>query len=122
MVDIFDTNAYAHDPRSDFLNWSIIDSAAFDYAGNAWSYTYGIATQWYQGRDAFRLGLFDLSIVPGSAQLDPHILPQFQLVAEQFFNAGGLGILVGDGQLPQPGSERLVETYYSFSLTQGVRV
>ena len=34
--------------------------------------------------------------------------------AEHFFNAGGLGILVGDGQLPHPGSERLVETYYSF--------
>jgi high affinity Mn2+ porin len=23
VVDIFDINAYAHDPRSDFLNWSI---------------------------------------------------------------------------------------------------
>jgi high affinity Mn2+ porin len=43
VVDVFDTNVYAHDPRSDFLNWSLIDSAAFDYAANAWGYTYGIA-------------------------------------------------------------------------------
>ena len=25
-----------------------------------------------------------------------------------------LGILVGDGQLPNPGSEKILETYYSF--------
>ena len=34
IVDIFDTNTYAHDPRNDFLNWSIIDQGAFDYAAN----------------------------------------------------------------------------------------
>jgi hypothetical protein len=39
IVDIFDTNTYAHDPRHDFLNWSIIDQGAFDYAANAWGYT-----------------------------------------------------------------------------------
>ena len=36
VVDIFDTNAYAHDPRNDFFNWSIIDMGAFDYAANPW--------------------------------------------------------------------------------------
>ena len=35
IVDIFDTNTYAHDPRHDFLNWSIIDQGAFDYAANS---------------------------------------------------------------------------------------
>jgi high affinity Mn2+ porin len=35
-------------------------------------------------------------------------------VHEAFLNAGGLGILVGDGQLPHPGNERILETYYSF--------
>jgi high affinity Mn2+ porin len=33
-----------------------------------------------------------------------------------FLNAGGLGILVGDGQLPHPGPEQILETYYSFPL------
>ena len=37
---------------------------------------------------------------------------------EAFFNAGGLGILVGDGQLPHPGPEQILETYYSYSLPQ----
>jgi high affinity Mn2+ porin len=33
-----------------------------------------------------------------------------------YLNAGGLGILVGDGRLPHPGYEQIVETYYSFPL------
>ncbi len=36
VVDIFDTNSYAHDSRGDFLNWSVINAAAFDYAADAW--------------------------------------------------------------------------------------
>ena len=30
-----------------------------------------------------------------------------------YLNAGGLGILVGDGQLPHPGLEQILEAYYS---------
>jgi high affinity Mn2+ porin len=33
-----------------------------------------------------------------------------------FLNNGGLGILVGDGKLPHPGPEQIIETYYKFSL------
>ena len=42
--------------------------------------------------------------------------------ALRFFNAGGLGILVGDGQLPRPGSEQLIEMYYRYSIVKGVQV
>jgi high affinity Mn2+ porin len=35
---------------------------------------------------------------------------------QRFLNAGGLGILVGDGQLPHPGAEQIVETYYSLAV------
>ena len=34
-------------------------------------------------------------------------------IHQQFLNYGGLGILVGDGQLPNPGLERIIEAYYS---------
>ncbi len=33
---------------------------------------------------------------------------------QAFLNAGGLGILVGDGKLPQPGAEEIIESYYGF--------
>src|SRR6202041_1689812 len=36
---------------------------------------------------------------------------------QAFLNAGGLGILVGDGMLPRPGPEQIIEAYYSYTLT-----
>ena len=55
----------------DFLNWTLVDAGTFDYAADAWGYTYGAAAEWYQGPWALRGGLFDLSIVPNSIELDP---------------------------------------------------
>jgi len=34
-------------------------------------------------------------------------------VREAYLNAGGLGILIGDGRLPHPGPEQIIESYYS---------
>ena len=236
--DVFDTNRYAHDPRSDFMNWALVDTGTFDYAADAWAYTVGAAAEWYRGPWTLRAGVFDLSTMPNATTLDPHF-GQFQWVGEierrysiwdqpgkvavtgfltrgrmgtfedaiqlaaltggpaniaavrqyqsragigmnleqqlmpnvgffaragwangniepyeftdidrtaaaglaisgkkwgrdddtfgvagvvngitkvhqAFLNAGGLGILVGDGQLPNPGTEKILETYYSF--------
>jgi high affinity Mn2+ porin len=43
-------------------------------------------------------------------------------VHQQFFNDGGLGILIGDGMLPHPGPEEIIETYYSYALTDSTRL
>ena len=77
VVDVFDTNKYAHDPRGDFMNWTIVDTGTFDYAADAWAYTYGTAVEWYQGSWTVRGGIFDLSIAPNTTQLDPSF-SQFQ--------------------------------------------
>jgi high affinity Mn2+ porin len=252
VVDIFDTNKYANNPKSDFLNWSVINAGTFDYAADAWAYTYGAAAEWYQGDWTLRGGAFDLSQTPtgGISPLGPDLDPtfdQFQLVGEierryelwdepgaikvtgflsrgragsyadaialaqatgmpadinavrtytsrpgisvnwqqqvtdsvgvfaragwadgniepwdfadidrtvsggvsitgkqwgrpddtvgiagvingisseheAFLNAGGLGILVGDGMLPHPGLEQIIETYYSYALTDATRL
>jgi high affinity Mn2+ porin len=39
-----------------------------------------------------------------------------------FLNDGGLGIVIGDGQLPNPGLEEIVEAYYSYALTASTRL
>jgi high affinity Mn2+ porin len=80
VADVFDTIKYAHDPRNDFMNWSLVDAGTFDYAADAWGYTYGAAVEWYQGNWTLRTGLFDLSIVPNSTELDR--FEQFQFVYE----------------------------------------
>jgi high affinity Mn2+ porin len=41
---------------------------------------------------------------------------------ERYLNAGGLGILVGDGKLPHPGPEEIVETYYEAALLAQVHL
>ena len=64
VVDIFDTNKYANSPKSDFLNWSTVNAGSFDYAGDAWAYTYGAAAEWYQGNWTLRGGVFDMSQTP----------------------------------------------------------
>ncbi len=81
VVDIFDTNDYAHDPRGDFLNWSLIDTGTFDYAADAWGYSVGGAAEWYQGRWTARAGLFNLSVVPNSPALE-YNFSQYQVIGE----------------------------------------
>jgi len=91
VVDLFDTNRYAHDPRADFLNWAVIDAGAFDYAADAWGYSYGAAAEWDGVSRSARVGTFTLSRVPNSRELDPSF-KQFALIGEveQRFATGGL--------------------------------
>ena len=87
IIDIFDTNRYANNPKGDFLNWSLINAGTFDYAGDGWGYTYGAAAEWYTGRWTLRAGIFDLSVTPAGGvsplaySLDP-TFQQFQMVGE----------------------------------------
>ena len=81
VSDIFDTNKYSQNPRKDFMNWSLIDAGAFDYAADAWGYSYGAAVEWYQGSWTLRAGLFDLSTAPNSSELDP-TFDEFQWIGE----------------------------------------
>src|SRR5262249_5251723 len=72
---------YAHDPRGDFLNWSIVDAGSFDYAADAWGYSTGIAAEWYQGPWTLRVGGFNLSKIPNGETLESGF-PQYQIDAE----------------------------------------
>lgn len=81
VVDIFDQNKYAHDPRGDFLNWTAVNTGAFDYAADAWAFTYGGAIEWYTGQWTFRAAVFDGPVAPNSSDLDPSF-GQFQMVGE----------------------------------------
>src|SRR6201986_523033 len=63
------------------MNWALIDTGTFDYAADAWGFTYGAAAEWYQGDWTVRGGVFDQSLVPNSSDLDGSF-SQFQYVAE----------------------------------------
>jgi high affinity Mn2+ porin len=57
VTDVFDNNTYAHDPKNDFLNWTMIDMGAFDYA--AVLYQWGF--QWMVPRFTARMILLLLA-------------------------------------------------------------
>jgi high affinity Mn2+ porin len=79
--DVFDTNQYAHDPRGDFLNWSLIDAGAFDYAADSWGYASGAAAEWTNDWWTLRAGLFNLSKIPNGKDLEA-TFGQFEAVLE----------------------------------------
>ena len=81
VVDIFDTNQYAHDPRADFMNWSVVDGGAFDYPADAWGFTYGAAVEWTHAWWTLRGGAFALSKIPNTKDIDGRF-QQFGIIAE----------------------------------------
>ena len=81
VTDLFDTNTYAHDPRTDFMNWSIVEAGAFDYAADSWGYSQGGAVEWTQSWWTLRGGFFALSTKPNSENLDSHFR-QYEFVGE----------------------------------------
>lgn len=68
-TDIFDNNRFAHDPQHDFLSWAVIDAGPWDYAADAWGYSYGGAVEWNIADWSVRGGLFNLSRIPNGTEL-----------------------------------------------------
>jgi len=58
LIDVFDNNAFAHDPRTQFFNWALMAGGASDYAADARGYTVGFAVEYYRDAWAFRFGHF----------------------------------------------------------------
>ena len=80
--DIFDTNQYAHDPRADFMNWSIWESAAWDYPADEKGYTDGVAVELNQKDWALRGGWFLEPKIANQRNLDPRFLKRYGAVVE----------------------------------------
>jgi hypothetical protein len=73
VVDLFDDNSYSHDPRTQFLNWSLMSQGSYDFAADARGYTWGAAAEWYDGDWALRIGRFMQPREPNQQQLDRRI-------------------------------------------------
>ncbi len=58
--DIFDNNAYANDPRTQFMNWALMADSAWDYPSDALGYTTGLAIELNQPKWALRYGFFQI--------------------------------------------------------------
>jgi high affinity Mn2+ porin len=72
--DIFDNNAYANDPRTQFLNWSLMANEAWDYPADAIGYTTGLAMELNQPKWTLRYGFFQMPRFANSLTGDDRLL------------------------------------------------
>ena len=56
VADYFDRNSYSHDPRAQFLNWSLMSNGAWDYPANVRGYTWGVVVEYGSPSFLFRVG------------------------------------------------------------------
>lgn len=77
VLDLFDANAYSHDPRTQFLNWSVMTHGAYDYAADARGYSWGAVLEWYRDEWAVRGGRFIQPIQPNGQKLDENPLRHY---------------------------------------------
>lgn len=77
LLDVIDANAYSHDPRTQFLNWSVMTHGAYDYAADARGYSWGLALEWHYDDWAVRAGRFIQPKEPNQQQLDANIFRHY---------------------------------------------
>ncbi|HYM30303.1 MAG TPA: carbohydrate porin [Candidatus Cybelea sp.] len=80
--DIFDENQYAHDPRTTFFNWSIWESAAWDYPADQKGYTDGLAIELNQAEWALRGGWFLEPKIANERDLEARFWKRYGTVVE----------------------------------------
>ncbi len=70
LLDVFDANTWAHDPRTQFMNWALMTHAAWDYAADARGYSDGLALELVDDAWALRAARFALPREPNGLALD----------------------------------------------------
>jgi high affinity Mn2+ porin len=89
--DIFDDNRYAHDARTQFLNWALVGAGGFDFAADARGWTYGVAAEWENGTWGVRAGAFQVARRANGLFMDPGVTRAWQLIGQvdRFYEVGG---------------------------------
>jgi high affinity Mn2+ porin len=82
VTDIFDNNAYAGDPRTQFMNWAFMANEAWDYPADPLGYITGFAAELNQPVWTLRYGFFQMPRVSNGSALDPHFLEAWGMVTE----------------------------------------
>ena len=73
MADFFDGNAFSHDPRTQFMNWALMDNGAWDYPANTRGYVLGAYTELGQPDWTLRFALTMVTTTPNGAVWDTKI-------------------------------------------------
>jgi len=80
--DIFDNNAYANDPRTQFMNWALMANEAWDFPADSLGYITGFAAELELPPWAARCGLFQMPRSANGMAQDSHYLEAWGMVTE----------------------------------------
>jgi high affinity Mn2+ porin len=70
MADFFDLNQSGSDSHSQFMNWTVDNNGAYDYAADTRGYTVGVIAEYYDRNWAFRFGEALMPKVANGPDLD----------------------------------------------------
>jgi len=93
-LDVFDAASYAHDPRTQFMNWALMTHGAYDYPADARGYTDGVAIDYDDGPWTLRAGRFAEPKAPNGLALDGDLMHHYGDQVE-LVHAHALGALAG---------------------------
>lgn len=119
LADIFDRNDYANSPRTQFMNWSFMNNAAWDMAANSRGYTYNFTTDLQLGKMNYKAGIATTPVVAGGASLETDLTKSYTALAEisrqltikkragiirflGYYNSGKMGNYAAADSLAQP--------------------
>ena len=113
LKDIFDNNAYANDPRTQFMNWGLMANVAWDYPSDALGYTTGAAVEVNRPQLVLRYGFFQIDRLRNAWTAEDDLLtwPHYSGAGDgPFFRAWGM---VGELERPfklntHPGTVRVL--------------
>lgn len=99
VLDVFDDNAYAKDPRTQFMNAAFMAPLSYDYAADSRGFGWGFAGEWYQDDWVFRFGRM-------TGPKEPNMLPIDYRIGKHYGDQ--LEIERGHVLAGQPGKVRLL--------------
>jgi high affinity Mn2+ porin len=73
MSDFFDANSYSHDPRTQFMNWSVMHNGAWDYPADTRGYTVGALAELAARRWSVRLARVMEPTTANGAEFDTRV-------------------------------------------------
>jgi high affinity Mn2+ porin len=97
VSDDFDKNRYADAARTQFLNWSLLNNTAWDFAADTRGYTDGLMLGWINPTWSLRYGVYLMPIEANGTKLEssPHRArgEQLELTLQPWANGGVLRLL-----------------------------
>ena len=77
LIDVFDGSAFAHDARTQFMNWALLAHGAYDFAADARGYTWGASVEYFYDEWVLRAGRFTQPSESNGLPLDTSIFRHY---------------------------------------------